>query len=41
MESLFEWLQPMEGPWLVEARDGRPEKRDSIHQGERGELLSE
>ena len=31
----------MDDPWLVEAMDGRPEKRDSIHQGESGELLNE
>ena len=36
MESLFEWLQPKDGKKLAEAMDGRPEKRDSIHQG--GEL---
>ena len=40
-ESLFEWLQSKDGKKLVEAMDGRPEKRDSIHQGGSGELLNE
>ena len=41
-----EWSLFLSGssPWmgeLAEAMDGRPEKRDSIHQGGSGELLSE